>query len=58
MEFNFPEGRVLNGEPVDLDTGKLFDGPFLRADVGSQKLTMMYREKRRVLDFTTLTVTE
>jgi len=58
MEFTFPEGRVLNGERVSLDTGRLFDGPFLQADVGGEKLTMTYGEKRRVLDFTTLTVTE
>jgi hypothetical protein len=58
MEFTFPDTRVLNGGPVDLDTGKLFDGPFLQADVGSQKLTIIYKEKKRMLDFTTLTVSE
>ncbi|MCK5572876.1 MAG: hypothetical protein KAJ12_08955, partial [Bacteroidetes bacterium] len=58
MEFRFPDTRILNGTVVNLDTGKLFEGPFLQADMGSQKLTMTYREKKRVLDFTTLTISE
>ena len=58
MEFAFPEGRKLNGKAVDLSATKLFDGPFLHAEVGSRKLTMTHGKQKRVLDFTTLTVTE
>jgi hypothetical protein len=58
MELTFPDTRVLNGKPVNLETGRLFDGPFLQADVGSQMLTMKHGENRRVLDFKKLTVTE
>ncbi len=58
MEFSFPEGRVLNGKKVDLTATKLFDGPFLNADVGSQKLTMTYKNKKLVLDFVSLKITE
>lgn len=58
MKFSFPEARTLNGKSVDLTKTKLFDGPFLRAEVGSRKLTMMHGTRKRVLDFTTLTVTE
>jgi hypothetical protein len=58
MEFAFPDTRSLNGKEVDLTKYKLFDGPFLNADVGSQKLTMTYKGRKRILDFTTLTTTE
>ncbi len=58
MQFRFPEDRKLNGVAVDLSRTKLFDGPYLQADVGSQRLTMTYRNKKRVLDFKTLTISE
>ncbi|MDZ7361116.1 MAG: hypothetical protein ONB46_10365 [candidate division KSB1 bacterium] len=58
MYFAFPEMRQLNGKPVDLTKYKLFEGPFLNAEVGSEKLTMTYKNKRRVLDFKKLTITE
>ncbi|MDZ7304493.1 MAG: hypothetical protein ONB44_20405 [candidate division KSB1 bacterium] len=58
MYFAFPEVRRLNGKPVDLTKYKLFEGPFLNAEVGSEKLTMTYKNKRRVLDFKKLTIEE
>ncbi len=58
MYFAFPEVRQLNGKPVDLTKYKLFEGPFLNAEVGSEKLTMTYKNKRRVLDFKKLTIEE
>ncbi|MFH0991687.1 MAG: hypothetical protein V1799_16900 [bacterium] len=58
MRFTFPESRWLNGKPVDLSKTKLFDGPFLHADVGSEQLVMTYKGKQRVLDFNKLTVLE
>jgi hypothetical protein len=58
MKFSFPEGRWLNGVRVDLSKTKLFDGPFLQADVGSQKLLMRHGGKKLLLDFTNLSVTE
>ena len=58
MSFAFPDTRQLNGKPVDLTKYKLFAGPFLNAEVGSEKLTMSYKTKRRVLDFKSLQVTE
>ena len=58
MKFSFPDGRVLNGKKIDLSTKKLFDGPFLHADVGSQKLTMTYKKKKLVLDFKALRISE
>ena len=58
MTFAFPEKRRLNGSSVDLSTTKLFDGPFLHAETGSQKLTMTYKGMKRVLDFTKPTIIE
>lgn len=58
MYFKFPEERKLNGKVVDLSKTKLFEGPYLHAEVGSQKLTMTYKNKKRVLDFKTLTIRE
>ncbi|MGB5874529.1 MAG: hypothetical protein WBG01_14225 [Bacteroidota bacterium] len=58
MTFAFPGDRQLNGKRVDYTEFDLFEGPFLSAEVGSRTLTMHYKEMRRVLDFTTLTVDE
>jgi hypothetical protein len=55
LSFAFPESRQLNGKPVDLTKTRLFDGPFLSADVGSGKLTIKYKKHVRQLDFHTLT---
>ena len=54
MEFAFPNMRKLNGEKVDLTKTKLFEGPFLHAEVGSQKLTMTYKNEKMILDFKNL----
>jgi hypothetical protein len=53
MQFSFPDTRVLNGKAVDLSKTRLFEGPFLNADVGSGKLVMTYKGQNRVLDFKT-----
>lgn len=58
MVFGFPERRMLNGTPVDLSTYRLFDGPFLRADVGSETLTMTWGGKTRTLNFKNVTISE
>ncbi len=51
MSFGFPEKRVLNGKTVDLSKTKLFEGPYLNAEVGSELLTLTCRGERMVLDF-------
>ncbi len=51
MQFSFPEKRVLNGKAIDLSKTRLFEGPFLNADVGSEKLKMTYKNQTRLLDF-------
>lgn len=51
MAFTFPNKRILNGRSVDLKAYKLFDGPYLQAEVGSEKLKMKYKDSYRILDF-------
>jgi hypothetical protein len=58
MKFKFPDARTLNGKSVDLTTTPLFDGPFLHAAVGSQKLSITYGREKRDLDFKKLKITE
>ncbi len=58
MKFRFPGMRTLNGKTVDLKTTPLFDGPFLHASVGSQKLLITHGGKKLDLDFKKLTITE
>ena len=57
MTFVYPDSRTLNGQPVDLTTWKLFQGPFLNAEVGSERLVMTHGKQRRILDFRALRVT-
>ena len=58
MFFAFPDTRTLNGKTVDLSKQKLFDSPFTHAEVGSETLTITYKNETRVLDFRKLTVTD
>jgi hypothetical protein len=58
MKFSYPDGRMLNGKRVDITRTKLFDGPFLKAEVGSQKLEILHGGKRRLLDFTVPRIVE
>ncbi len=50
MTFQYDSARRLNGKPIDFADYKLFRGPFLNAEVGSQKLEIKYHEKGMVLD--------
>jgi hypothetical protein len=58
LEFTYGEAGRVDGVPVDYGRWPLFGGPFLQADVDSERLTMKFGTTRRVLDFRTLTVTE
>ncbi|HMB91431.1 MAG TPA: hypothetical protein VKP65_11325 [Rhodothermales bacterium] len=58
LEATYGEAPVVDGEAVDYDEWKLFDGPFLYAERDSRKLEIRYGAMRRLLDFNTLTITE
>ena len=58
MKFSFPDGRMLNGKKIDLSRYRLFEGPFVNAEVGSEKLSIKYKNLKRVLDFKALKILE
>ncbi len=58
MAFAFPDSRRLNGKAVDITKTKLFEGPFLNAEVGSERLAITYKGAKRVLDFRLVRTTE
>ena len=39
LQFRFPEDRVLNDQPVNLESMPLFQGPFLNGDAGRLVVT-------------------
>lgn len=52
MTFQYDGAQRLNGKRIDFADYKLFRGPFLNAEVGSQKLEITYHQKGMVLDMT------
>lgn len=58
LQFTFPDQRKLDGQTVAYEQFRLFDGPFLQADVDSEKLLMTYGGKKRLYDFKNCTVQE
>lgn len=51
MAFTYRSERLLNGKPFDFKSYKLFNGRYLQAEVGSERLEMRYKDWYRVLDF-------
>jgi len=58
ISFAFGTVPQVNGRAVDYRAWKLFEGPHLNAEVGGRKLTITHGRLERVLDFTTLSVTD
>ena len=58
VEFAYDAEPRVDGRTIDrAKQWKLFEGPYLNADVGSQRLTMTHGRLRRILDFNTVTIT-
>jgi hypothetical protein len=51
LEFSYDGPRLLNGIPVDPSATRLYDGPFMSADVGSGVIELRYGGRTRILDF-------
>ncbi|HNR69005.1 MAG TPA: hypothetical protein PKN24_13250 [bacterium] len=51
MTFSFAGDRLLNGEVVDFADYGFFHGPFLQAELGSQKLEIRHGGEKMILDF-------
>lgn len=58
LEFTYGETPRVNGVALDYAHWPLFGGPFVRADVDSERLETRHGNLRRTLDFHTLTVTD
>jgi hypothetical protein len=58
LEFTYGETPVRDGKMVDYAAWPLFGGPFLEADVDSERLVLKYGRRRRTLDFRTLTAVD
>jgi len=58
MKFTFDGARIVNGQAVDFRSYKLFNGPFIHAEVGTGVITMTANGKVRTLDFTVPSITE
>ena len=58
IEFEYGSTPVIDGEVVDYDGWKLFQGPHLNSEINSRVLTITHGQLGRVLDFNTLSVTD
>lgn len=53
MTFTYDGPRLLNGRPVRFEEYGLFQGPFLKAEVGKRKLEIRYKQQGIMIDFAT-----
>jgi len=58
VSFTYDQAPVVDGKRIDYSRWKLFEGPYLNAEKGSQKLTLTHGRLERVLDLGTVTVTD
>ncbi len=58
ITFTYDQAPVVDGRAVDYSQWKLFEGPYLNAEIGGRKLTLTHGRLERVLDFNTLTITD
>ena len=59
-EIVVTHGRIptVDGRAIDYSRWKLFEGPHLNAEIGGRRLTISHGPLERVLDFSSLTVTD
>lgn len=58
IEATYGETPRIDGEAVDYDGWKLFEGTHLNSELGSRVLTVTHGKLELVLDFNTLSITE
>jgi hypothetical protein len=56
LRFTYGGDRIVNGKKVNFKDYRLFNGPFVTADVGKGIITLKYKERRRVLNFNTASI--
>ncbi|MCF7689483.1 MAG: hypothetical protein K9M98_10595 [Cephaloticoccus sp.] len=57
VSFTYGSMPMVDGTPVDYSSWPLFGGTHLNSELGSHRLTITHGQLKRVLDFTTLTIT-
>ena len=58
LEFTYGQNPTINSRALDYTKWPLFGGPFLEADVDSERLVIKHGNLRRTLDFRNLTSTD
>ena len=58
LAFTYGQTPSADGKPLNYASWPLFGGPFLEADVDSERLLLKHGKLRRTLDFKTLTVSD
>jgi hypothetical protein len=58
LTFTYDGLRRLNGATVDLTKTRLYDGPFMSAEVGTGVIELRYGDRVRLLDFKNGRITE
>ncbi len=58
LSMTFGLNPRVEGEPIDYDGWKLFEGPHLNSELHSRVLTISHGDLRRVLDYNTLSITD
>ncbi len=58
MKFTYGGDRIINGKAVNFNDYGLFNGPFVKAAVGTGVITLQYKEQQRILDFNKATITD
>ena len=58
IAFTYGQTPSVDGRAVDYRSWKLFEGPYLNAEIGGRKLTITHGRLERILDFNTLTITD
>jgi hypothetical protein len=58
ISFRYDETPVVDGQAINYDDWKLFEGPHLNSDLGSGVLTITHGRLGRVLDFNSLSITD
>ena len=59
MNWNFDtDPPKVNGQAIDYDRWKLFEGPYLNAEKGSRKLEITHGRIKRTLDFNTVKMSD
>ncbi len=58
LTFTYGELPTVDGRAIDYTQWKLFEGPYLNAEIGSRNLSITHGRLKRVLDFKRLSITD